>query len=184
MKAFSKEQSLSWCQERGVIFSSESTLRLSEYRSCISVELPEKPFQVVALANALIGGDTTFPFRGALLWIRQWGVWSESVERVGFRIMQAIRSLHGDETRFEIAPGYLFESELVDLHVCLVQPMLIGWDAFLVPHSGEYLIATSHDETTCILSRSLQTHERWLAGLQRWKPKEEPESYVKGIMAP
>lgn len=185
MKALTKEQVRSWCHQRSVVVTSDDYLYFSDSRRCVALELPEKPFQVVALANALLPYSETVPFRGALLWIRQWGVWSELVERVGFRVMQAMRSIDGDETRMEEAPGYLFdERELVDLHVCLIQPLLVGWDAFLVPESGEYIVATSHDETTCVLSRTPQIHKRILVDLRAWNPREDQEWYFKGMEIP
>ena len=37
-----------------------------------------------------------------------------------------------------------------------------GWDAFLVPESGDYLAAPSHDEITCGLGRTAEIHKSFL----------------------
>jgi hypothetical protein len=182
MKALRKEEVRAWCQHRSVQVTSEDYLYFDQVRHCISVELPEKPYQLVALANAFLPYTETVPFHGALLWIRQWGVWNKLVEQSGLRVMEVMRLIHGDTRPLQEAPGYLFDSrELIDLEVCFVQPLLIGWDAFLVPVSGDYIVATSHDETTCVLSRTTQIHRRMLEELQPWNPREDRDSYFKGI---
>lgn len=185
MKALTREQVKSWCQLRSVATTKDNYLYFSETRHCIAIELPEKPFQLVALANSLLPYSDALPFQGALLWIRQWGVWNEQIERAGFRVMEMMRRSYGDARSLEDAPGYLFdEQELVDSQVSLVQPLLIGWDAFLVPEAGDYLVATSHDETTYVLSRTAQVHQRILAELQPWNPREDQERYFKGTGIP
>ncbi|HUY15518.1 MAG TPA: hypothetical protein VMX16_18090 [Terriglobia bacterium] len=185
MKALTKEQAQSWCKARSLTVTGDDYLYFPESRRCIAIELPTKPYELVALANALLPYSEASPFQGALLWIRQWGVWNELVERAGFRVMEIMRRLHGDARRPEEAPGYLFDAqELVDLQVCLIQPLLIGWDAFMVPESGDYIVATSHDETTCVLARTPQIHERMLAELQSWNPREDQEWYFKGTAIP
>ena len=186
MKALRKEEVRSWCQQRSVNITDDDFLYFDvRQRRCIAIELPEKPYQLVALANALLPYTESVPFQGALLWIRQWGVWNELVERAGFRVLEVMRLIRGDRTPLEKAPGFLFDAqELSDLQVCFLQPLLVGWDAFLVPESGEYVVATSHDETTCVLSRTPQIHERILGELQPWNPREDREWYFKGIRIP
>ncbi|HTV58668.1 MAG TPA: hypothetical protein VMJ93_07330 [Verrucomicrobiae bacterium] len=185
MKSLRKEEASAWCQQKSIAVTKDEYLYFSGSRHCLAIELPDKPYELVALANALLPYSETVPFRGALLWIRQWGVWNELVERAGFRIMEVMRSVHGDARRLEEAPGYLFDAqELVDLQVCLIQPLLIGWDAFMVPESGDYVVATSHDETTCVLARTPQIYQSMRAELQPWNPREDQEWYFKGTAIP
>jgi hypothetical protein len=185
MKSLTKEQAESWCKARFLAVTNDGYLYFPDSRRCIAIDLPEKPYELVALANALLPYSEAAPFRGALLWIRQWGVWNELVERAGFRVMEIMRRVHNDTRRPEEAPGYLFDAqELVDLQVGLIQPLLIGWDAFMVPESGDYIVATSHDETTCVLARTLQIHESILAELKPWNPREDQEWYFKGTAIP
>ena len=185
MKTLTKEEVHAWCKVRSVAVTSDDYLYFAGSRRCIAIDLPEKPYELVALANALLPYSEATPFRGALLWVRQWGVWNDLVERAGFRVMEMIRRASGDPRPPEEAPGYLFApQELVDLQVGLVQPLLIGWDAFMVPESGHYIVATSHDETTCVLARTLQTHESLLAELKPWNAREDQEWYFKGTAIP
>src|SRR5262245_57552494 len=140
MRALRKEEVRSWCERQSVKITGNDYLYFdSSERHCIAIELPEKPYQLVALANALLPYSGSSQFQGALLWIRQWGVWNDLVEGTGFRVLELMRLTHGETKSLEEAPGLLFDAqELTDLQVCLVQPLLIGWDAFLVPKDGEY----------------------------------------------
>ena len=186
MKALTNERIKSWCKDRSVAVTSDNYLYFPESRRCIAIELPQKPYELVALANALLPYSESSPFQGALLWMREWGVWSECVERAGLRVMEMLRRVNGDTTRPEEAPGYLFGSqELIDLQVALVQPLLVGWDAFMVPESGDYVVATSHDETTSVLARTQQTHDSILAELKPWNAREDRERYfITGTAIP
>lgn len=178
MKALTADDVYAWCGARSVAVSSDNYLYFELNRQCIAVDLPKKPYEVVALVNELLPYTVNNPFEGALLWLREWGIWSELVERAGFRVMELLRRADGVIRSPEEAPRYLFDAlELVDLQVGLLQPVLIGWDAFMVPDSGDYIVATSHDETTCILTRTLQLHEKLLADLKSWNCQSDPERY-------
>ena len=185
MKGLTKEQVQMWCKDRSIAVTNDDYLYFPQSRCCIAIELPTKPYELVALANELLPYSESTRFRGALLWIRQWGVWNELVERVGSRVMEMIRRASGDARSPEEAPGYLFDSqELVDLQVGLIQPLLIGWDAFMVPESGDYIVATSHDETTCVLARTPQIQERMLEELKPWNARKDQQWYFRGTAVP
>lgn len=180
MKGLTIEQVHLWCRTRSVAVSSDNYVYFEESRQCIAVQMPQKPYELVALTNELLPYTVDIPFQGALLWLREWGIWSDLVERAGFRVMEMIRRASGDLRRPELAPGYLFDAkELIDLEVGLLQPMLIGWDAFMVPESAHYIVATSHDETTCVLSRTPQVHDSLFESLKPWSPRENPERYFR-----
>lgn len=186
MQALTKEEVFTWCRRRSVNVTDDGHLYFDarEHRS-IAIDLPEKAYRLVALANALLPYGQSVPFDGALLWIRQWGVWDELVERAGLRVMEVMRQIHGVTPPLQESPGHLFAAqELTDLQVCFVQPLLIGWDAFLVPSSGDYIVATSHDETTCVLSRTPQVHQQLLRELRPWSPREDREWCFRGIGMP
>jgi len=88
--------------------------------------------------------------------------------------MEVIRLLNRDDRTIREAPGYLFnESELTDLHLCLLQPLLIGWDVFLIPETPEYIVVTSHDETTRIFTRTPETFDSMLEELRSWNGRQE-----------
>jgi hypothetical protein len=179
METLTIDKIRSWLEQRSVKITSDDYLYFDVPEHCyLAIELPKKPYQLVSLANALIPHDYdgSAPFQGALLWIRQWGVWSELVERVGMRVMEVMRRSHGHSKSLEDAPGILFTGvDLIELQVCFVQPLLIGWDAFLVPESGDYFVATSHDETIHVVGRTQQIHENLRARLYPWNPMDRSE---------
>jgi len=49
---------------------------------------------------------------------------------------------------------------------------------------GDHIVAASHDETTCVMGRTPQIHQRILAELQPWNLREDQEWYFKGIWIP
>jgi len=186
MEALTKAEVFEWLRSRSISVTNDGYLYFDGYdRRCIAVELPKKPYRVVALANELLPYNELIPFQGAILWVRQWGIWSELVERSGFRIMEMVRQVHGSSKSLQEAPGYLFDApEVIDLQVCLLQPLLVGWDAFMVPASGDYIVATSHDETTCILTRTAETERRLLEELGPWNPEKNSDWYFRGLGIP
>ncbi len=89
-------------------------------------------------------------FSGASLWITQWGVWDQRVEAVGFKTLERIRQGYGENRSLTAAPGHFFRhDEFVESVACLVQPMVIGWDAYFVPQWAwgtlDYFLFVSHD---------------------------------------
>ncbi len=183
MKALSKQEARAWCEARSIRVTANDFLYYDlARRDCIVMELPERAYQVPTLANALLPYGEESPFRGALLWIRSWGVWTEHSERAGLRIVERIRFAGGETRSLDEAPGTLFDAtELVDLHACFIQPLLMGWDAFLIPLTGDYFIATSHDEITCVVARTRELHVKLFQQLQNWNPQENDTWYFQGI---
>jgi hypothetical protein len=179
MRLLTNAESASWCERRTVPVTIDQRRFFPESIRCITIELPEKPYQLVALANSLLPYTDDASPLGALIWIRLWGIWSKSVENAGLRVLEVMRSLHGDNRPLIEAPGYLFSAdEEIDLLICFIQPLLIGWDAFLIPDTGNYIVETSHDETIRVFARTEQIHEQMVAQLKPWGPQEEKNSRV------
>jgi len=100
-------------------------------------------------------------FAGAALWITQSGVWTEPVESVARNTIERIRQGYGENRSLEVAPGHFFRSdEFVDSVSLLLQPMLVGWDAFYVPRwtseALDYFLFVSHDSLLEIHTRTAE----------------------------
>jgi hypothetical protein len=111
----------------------------------------KEPHQLIYLARLLahIGYEESH-FRHAYLWITTWGVWDLQTEAIGFKTFEQIRRSYGENRSIEIAPGtYFRHDEFVESVCCLLQPMLVGWDAYYVPTWAyghlDYFISVSHD---------------------------------------
>ncbi len=127
-----------------------------------------EPHQLVYLARlaAHLSYDEVH-FSGASLWVTQWGVWDSRVEAVGFRAMERIRQGYGENRSLNLAPGHFFRhDEFVESVMCLVQPMLVWWDAYYVPQwawgSLDYFLFVSHDGFLDIETRTTEMYEKTL----------------------
>ncbi len=84
---------------------------------------------------------------------------------IGFKILEQFRRSYGENRSLEAAPGLYFRhDEFTESVCCLLQPMLVGWDAYYVPtwFSGglDYFVAVSHDLFVDINFRTREMHER------------------------
>jgi len=133
-----------------------------------------EPHQLVYLARlaAHLHYDEA-RFRGASLWITQWGVWNPLVEAVAFRAIERFRQGYGDNRSLTTATGHSFRDyEFVESVACLVQPMLVGWDAYYVPQWGgglNYFLFVSHDGFLDIETRTTEIYEETLEILKSHK---------------
>jgi hypothetical protein len=92
-------------------------------------------------------------------------VWNDRVEAVAFKAMERIRQGYGENRSLNTAPGHFFRhDEFVESVSCLVQPMLIGWDAYYVPQWAwgalDYFLFVSHDGFLDIQTRTTEMCEK------------------------
>ena len=105
-------------------------------------------------ADDLVSDDDESKFEGVLVWIRQWGIGSETSERVGMNIVESMRLAKGEARSVNETPAHLFdEHELVEAHALLLQPLFFEWDAFVVPSSGKYFAMADHDSVLRIVTQ-------------------------------
>jgi hypothetical protein len=181
MRAMASDEAKAWCEKRSISVSDNRFLRYGGSKLCFTLGLPEKPSRLVALAAWLLQRSDETPFQGALLWIRQWGIWSKGSEEAGMKIMEALRQAHGEMKPLKDAPAMLFgPEELRDLHAFFIQPLLFGWDAFMVPVSGEYFSFTSHDELICVVAKTEECLRGLMKWLRDWAPQKDDPYYFRG----
>ena len=131
----------------------------------LSLKLSE-PHQLVHLACVLAHlSYEEGHFAGAEFWITQSGIWNKQEEAVGFKTLERMRQGYGENRPLESAPAHLFRSdEFVESVSFLLQPMLIGWDAYYIPHwssdSLDYFLFVSHDAFVRIETRTTQVKEK------------------------
>jgi hypothetical protein len=126
----------------------------------------KEPHQLVYLARlvAHIGYDEP-DFRGAYLWITTWGVWNTHEEAIGFKTLEQFRRSYGENRPIEAAPGNFFrDDEFTESVCCLLQPMIVGWDAYYVPRWAQghldYFVSVSHDGFVDIEVRTQEMRDR------------------------
>jgi hypothetical protein len=149
------DEAARWCGERGIPVTKTgalSTLNHSgpeqhRFRAAIDVA----PSQLLAMAHSILLQDLAQPaeddFAGALVWLREWDIWSESVERAGLRLADLTRAAFAGTSRpLAQAPAQLFDPrEFVDAQIATTLPFLFQWDAYVVPVSGRCFTLVSHD---------------------------------------
>jgi len=151
MKLMTDGEAASWCTERGLTVEGKPSvvrIGLATRGSTFRVPLEEDATAIVSLAYMLL----TTPLRdhsddrfdGALLWMRRWEIWSETVDRVGYELLKGLRNGHPGSLRE--SPAQLFEhGEIVAANAAIVLPMLFQWDATVIPANASMVVAISHD---------------------------------------
>jgi hypothetical protein len=154
------------CDDRNVWFADPQA-------ASITLDLRVKePHQLVYLARLVAHlGYEEGHFSHANLWITTWGVWNSQVEAIGFKTFEQIRRSHGENRPIGAAPGtYFRHDEFVESVACLLQPMLIGWDAYYVPRwalgSLDYFVTVSHDGFIDIEVRTQEMRDRAMEALK------------------
>jgi hypothetical protein len=168
------------CDARGLFFTHPEA-------SCIDLEYPPKLERLSFFARLLstIGYGDEY-FQGALLWLREWGVWNLSDEGIGYRIIEGMNRAAGQLSSFEVAPGHVFRAdELPDAIGMLIQPMIFGWDAYYYPlwsyGTGELFLFVSHDSFVTIVTRTKAFYDKVFGILEglNLHPKAGHESQVR-----
>jgi hypothetical protein len=181
VKFFTTDESKSWCQARGLIVTTDRYLQYDpESPHCFTIGLEEKPSRVIALADYLVPTWEDIPFEGALLWIRERGIWGDYSENTGAMIVQQMRIANGENGPLESRPGHLFgPEELLEMHSYFVIPMLFGWDAFVIPEGGNYFIFVSHEGIAEVVCRKAENAEELRRRVRDWNPKEDRSWYPR-----
>lgn len=178
MKALTSQEAKTWCEQRSIGVGKDGFLYYGEPKLGFTIELPEKASRLTALAAWLLPESEEAPFQGALLWVREWGIWAQHSEEAGMKTIEALRLTHGETRPLKAAPAMLFgPEELRDLHAFFIQPFVFGWDAFMIPVSGDYFVFNSHDEVICVIAKTEKKRTTLITELQDWKPQEEVSYY-------
>lgn len=116
----------------------------------LRVRIPEEATAAVALAYVLlmtaVPGYDEESFAGGLVWLQRWEIWSESIDRAGYALLDGIRAAGGSPAPVGSTPAHAFgRGELAAAHAALSLPMLFQWDAHFVPTGGDFFAFVSHE---------------------------------------
>ena len=113
-------------------------------------------------------------FPGGLVWLQRWELWSETLDRVGYRLVSALR--HGDATApLAAAPAQMFgDGDLVDAQAFAAVAMVFQWDFHWIPRSARFLAFSSHDAGVRFRSRDRHMHGTLLQRFAEWNPLPLP----------
>jgi len=178
MKFFTAEESKRWCRMRGLDVDERSRLFYPSTGSHVfSIGIEEKATDTVLLSDYLVPSWEDVPFEGALLWIKDHSIWGENSEKTGSAMISQMRSGNGEQESLEEKPAHLFApNEVYEAHSYLLLPIFLGWDAVLIPESGDHFVSISHHGVAQVVCRNAATCEELRNRLKDWSPTEDEKS--------
>ena len=180
MRLLTDDEALQWVRDVGLQAGSKlpsTRVRALSTAHRMRLQIPDDALSAVALAYMLALTDVVEygeeQFAGALLWLQRWEIWSASIDRAGYVLLEGIRSVSGQSVPLGSAPGHLFQQgEFSRAHACLALPMVFQWDAHYIPVSGEFFVFVSHEGYLELTTQNERLHRDTLGRLQQWSPSE------------
>jgi len=182
MRLLSDVDAGEWCREHGLTVNdtlASGSVRFEGASTRLRILVPPQAVEAIGLAFML--AMTEVPafeearFGGALLWLRRWEIWSESIDRAGYLLLEGLRAATNCSASFDAAPGHLFESgEFASAHAGLALPMLMQWDAHFIPSIGAYAAFISHEGHIDLFTRNDRTQEDMARRFEKFTPELLP----------
>jgi hypothetical protein len=154
MRFLSASEALAWCEGLGLQKHDQSGSKALTYGEDSSfrfrVPIPDEATAAISLAYMIVITDAREynegQFAGALLWLQRWQIWSESIDSVGYALLDGIRQGAYGTPSFEEAPAtYFTDGEFKKALACLSIPMLFQWDIYFLPTGGTFFVYVSHE---------------------------------------
>lgn len=172
-----------WCRGPGwegperVSFDGKGFFFTHPEAACLEVKYPANLDGIPHFVRAIAAiGHEAQEFQGALILFTEWGIWN--FEATGYRIIERMNAGAGQPASFEEAPGHHFRAdEFTEALGTLLQPIIFGWDAFYVPSwwdDDDYFLQVSHNGYIIVVTRTKQSYERVLKGLEECKLETKP----------
>lgn len=183
MLLLSDNEALDWCLKFGV---RQSRSLLSDRITLPDVAGRRLRITVADDATAVVGQAyillmTSIPryeesaFDGALIWLQRWEIWSESIDRVGYELLNGVRRRPGDEANIDEAPAQVFaHGEFVSAQACLSLPMMFQWDAYFVPAKAPFIAFISHEGFVEFQTRREEDSSMLRERFDRYGPADVP----------
>jgi len=179
MRTVSDAEAQEWCVKRGFVVEHDFPLRAApqfDGARRFRLQIPDEATATVGLAYVLLmsgvreGVEANFD--GAVVWFRRWELWSESIDRVGQFMLEAVRDTLKNDGPLDEKPALVYsERELIPAHASLSLPMLFQWDAFYCPHGGQLFAAISHHGALEVLAPS-EAYSDLVERFSQWNPEE------------
>lgn len=179
MQLLSDEDAQAWCTVRGAAVESLGSgppSFIDGMTSRMRVAIPNEATAAVGLAYVLVMAGVPdhaeAQFQGALLWLRRWHLWSESIDRVGeLLLVGANEEIPGIDT-LEATPGLAFpRGAFARVHASLCVPMLFQWDAWYCPNGGHLFATLSHHGQLDIFASRVVIRQE-MQRFAQWEPVE------------
>lgn len=179
MELLSDEEALAWMRDAGLRANGGWHLgRAGGESACdwvFRVQVPEDATAIAGLAYtiAITGAPDhdEAKFQGALLWLRQWEIWSESIDRTGYALLDGVRRLSGQSDPLDAAPAQSFGAgEFFPCCASLCLPMMFQWDARFIGAEARCAVVISHEGFIEFVTWAEEPYLELLTRFQPWKP--------------
>lgn len=179
MRALTRAEAVSWCVDRRLRQDSTGRVRFEGADSRgLRFPLPAKALEAVARTYKLMDLEDEAQFQGAMVWLSEWGFWSEELDRVGVEVCARIRASAGADPNLNERPATLFDrDEFLAAHAFAVQPVIFQWDAYLLPAAGDFFFFLHHHEWCYALARDETALAYLKTRLRAWDFTESLEGY-------
>ena len=180
MELLTERQAMEWCVERGFRVGDGPPDRAGfegVHASRFRIRVPEEATAAIALSYMVLLTEVAdyeeSNFEGAMVWLRRWQVWSESIDRVGYKLLDGVTGSGTEDGWLNDTPAFVFTgNELVPAHACLSVPMLFQWDAYFLPMGAGFLVFVSHHGYLHIAARE-EARAPLLERFREWSPEDD-----------
>ncbi|HEX6910570.1 MAG TPA: hypothetical protein VF142_09245, partial [Longimicrobium sp.] len=133
------------------------------------------PTAIVALAYMIaitgVPDHEEMKFGGALLWLRRWEIWSESIDRTGYAFLHGLRGASERLPLIEASPAHVLqEGEFFQACALLALPMFFQWDARFLPADASYHVSVSHEGHLDLFANDQVRCNELLTRFKDWNP--------------
>ncbi|MDH4043567.1 MAG: hypothetical protein OEW17_09505 [Gemmatimonadota bacterium] len=178
---------MKWCAEQGLRRTGDLPASRIDFPGGaghrLRVLVAGSATEVIGLCYALmmtaVPDDEEEKFRGGLVWLQDWDIWSATTERVGHLLLTAVRGPTPEAANVRARPANLFEpEEFVQAHTILSLALLFQWDAHYVPLVGGFYAFLSHHGHIEVVTPHRKAHDSLLARFERGGYSPAPVGHV------
>ncbi len=171
MQLLTDDQAIEWARQRGVSGYNGG----SNMPKRVRLSTPVAALEIAGLAYRLAITDVPAydeeRFAGALVWLRRWEIWSESIDGQGYVLLNSLRFTSERRDTLDVAPASAFApGEFMKAAACLVLPMIFQWDAEFISAEGGFQAFVSHDGYVDVKIGNPEHVAEVLARFQQYRP--------------
>jgi hypothetical protein len=160
-----------WCRAQGIP-ALEAKFQFGQSGSGkLLITVPKAGLELVGLSNVITSAMHELTTAPILLWLTDWGMWSEQFDEVGIHIWERLLASNGIHTPIAAARGLLFgREESKDLRAHILLGLLFQWDFAILGESQDFTLFASHHGTLTAAYRSDVTATKLAQELGGWEP--------------
>lgn len=184
MHALNLGEILEWCESRMILFSDSGFpyFEQEERYEILYEQKVDQAYSVTYLASHPFPWSEGDLSGDCMVWIYKRDYWGEALEKLGEQMAKDLRAAWSITDSLSVTPGIVFTAkEKYQLWSYSTLPYLFGWDAFVIPESGNYFAFISNEETVHLVTRTKEMQEKFLHSLTDRNPRVDDGSYFEKL---